>query len=71
MDAETIRDRLRKQPFEPFEIRLSNGDVHQVRHPELAFVVKFNMVIGDPDTGRVSICSILHIVSINTLQAAS
>ena len=35
MNAETIREWLNRQPFEPFELRLSNGDVFQVRHPEV------------------------------------
>ena len=40
MNADAIRDYLRREPFEPFVIRMSNGEVHEVRHPECAFVMK-------------------------------
>lgn len=31
MAMETIREFIRREPFEPFVIRLSNGEVHEVR----------------------------------------
>lgn len=34
MNAETIREYLRRKPFEPFVIRMSNGEIHEIRHPE-------------------------------------
>ena len=52
MNAETIREFIRKQPFEPFEVRLSNGDVHQVRHPEFGMLLNHTLVIGYPDWTR-------------------
>ncbi len=61
---------LKRRPFEPFEVRLSNGDAHSVRHPEFAFVLKSNLVMSDPLSDRVTICSLLHIASVQTLQAA-
>ena len=61
---------LRRRPFEPFEVRLSNGDVHQVRHPEFAFVLRSNMLIGYPDSDRFAVCSLLHIASVLPLHAA-
>ena len=39
MNADAIRDFLRREPFEPFVIRMSNGEAHEVRHPECAIVV--------------------------------
>ena len=68
MSAEAILECLRKQPFLPFEVHMSNGDVHQVRHPELAIVLKSNLIIGFPETDRFAICSLLHIVSIQPMQ---
>lgn len=69
MTSETIRELLRKQPFEPFEIRLSNGDVHAVRHPESAIVLKTNVIVGYPETDRFAVCSLLHIASIEAAHA--
>ena len=70
MHRDTLDELLRRQPFEPFAVHMSNGDVHQVRHPEFAFVLKTNFVIGQPDSDRVTICSVLHIASVETLQSA-
>jgi hypothetical protein len=30
MNADTIREFVRRQPFEPFVIRLSHGETHEV-----------------------------------------
>ena len=34
MNADAIREFLHREPFEPFVIRMSNGETHEVRHPE-------------------------------------
>lgn len=47
MREELIR-RLKAQPFQPFRIRLSNGSVHEIRHPELALVSPYYVVLGVP-----------------------
>ena len=33
-----IREAIKAQPFQPFEIRLSDGRSHTVNHPEFAMV---------------------------------
>ncbi len=70
MNAETIRELLKRQPFEPLEVRLSNGDVHRIPHPEFAILLKSTLVIGVPDSDRVILCSLLHIASIERASAA-
>jgi len=69
MNAETIKDYLRREPFEPFVIRMSDGEVHEIRHPECAFVMKSKMIVYYPDDDRSVTCSLVHINSIETLQA--
>jgi hypothetical protein len=74
MNREAIQERLRTRPFEPFEIRLSNGDVHRVDNPEFVLVLRSNIIIGYPDSDRFAICSLLHVVSLQPVsdgQAAS
>ena len=44
MNVETVREWLVRQPFEQFELRLSNGEIHQVRHPELAAIGRNNQL---------------------------
>lgn len=70
MNAETIRELLRKQPFEPFSIRMTNGDVFHVRHPEMAMLLKTKVIVGDPENDRSWICSLLQIATIECPQAA-
>jgi len=70
MNADTIRELLQRQPFEPLEVRLSNGDVHQIPHPEFAVLLKSTLVIGVPDSDRVILCSLLQIASIERVLAA-
>jgi hypothetical protein len=71
MNAETLREMLRRQPFEPFEVRLSSGEVHQIRHPEFAIVTPGRLIVADPETERVSILSLFHIAELRTPQRAA
>jgi hypothetical protein len=67
MNAETVREFLTRQPFQPLQIHLSNGEVHQVRHPEFAMLLRSTLVIGIPDSDRVICCELLHIASIERM----
>lgn len=69
MNPETIRESLTRRPFEPFAVRLSNGDVHQVRHPEFAMLLRHTVVIGYPDSDRVAVCALLHVASVERHEA--
>jgi hypothetical protein len=40
VNAEQILARLRKQPFEPLRIFMSDGSNYEVRHPEPMFVLR-------------------------------
>ena len=71
MNAETLRDLLNRRPFEPFELRLTSGEQHQVRHPENAMLVGARLVLAYPETERIVILSLLHVASIEMLQAAA
>ena len=70
MNAEAVREWIRRQPFEPFEARLSNGQIFQVRHPELVAVGKQKMVFVNPETDAVAHISLIHVNSIQALQTA-
>jgi hypothetical protein len=70
MNAEVVREWLVRQPFEPFELRLSNGEIHQVRHPELAAIGRNKMVVVNADTDRVTHIALVQINSIQALQTA-
>lgn len=68
MNAETVREFLRRQPFEPFVIRMSNGESHEVRHPECAFVMKTRVLVYYPHNDRSVMCALIHISAIEALQ---
>lgn len=70
MNAEAIRELLRRQPFDPFQIRMTNGDVHTVRHPELIMIVGGRLVVGYPEADRIAILSLLHVSALETARAA-
>ena len=50
---------------------MSNGDVHQVRYPDFAFILRTNFVIGDPDADDVVICSLDQMASVQVPQTVS
>ena len=78
MDARTIKDMLDQRPFVPFCARMTDGDTWEVRHPEMAWVLRSRLFIALPsDNGdadelpeRCVMCSLLHISSITPLQTA-
>lgn len=70
MTAEIIRELLNHQPFELLEVRLSNGDLHRIPHPEFAILLKSTLIIGIPDSDRLILCSLLHIASIERVSAS-
>ena len=70
MNSETIRELLYRRPFEAFTIRMTNGDTFQIRHPEMALLLKTKLIVGDPENDRSWICSLLHIATIDCPQPA-
>ncbi|MFO0965908.1 MAG: hypothetical protein U0793_10040 [Gemmataceae bacterium] len=70
MNVETIRELLRRAPFVPFEIRMTNGEKHVIRHPEVAFLAGARLVVYYPESDRLVILSLLHATAIELQQAA-
>jgi hypothetical protein len=70
MNHEAMQELLQRRPFEAIEIRLTNGEKHQVRHPEMALLLRSRIVIAVPESDRMIICPLLHIASVETLQSA-
>jgi hypothetical protein len=75
---EDIREFVRKSPFQPFRITLTDGRTYDVRHPELAMVGRSAVAIGIPsaDTAepiydRLVTVSLLHITQAEPLEASA
>lgn len=64
MNSEILQELLKRRPFEPFAIVLSNGERHEVRHPEFAMLLPSRLIVGDPVSDRLSIVSLFHIAEV-------
>lgn len=75
MTVQDFRNLLTQRPFQPFRLVMSSGHAYEVRHPEMAFVTKSDMLVGiDVDDGipaSFKICSLLHVTAIEPLTAVS
>ena len=70
MYADAIREFVRREPFEPFVIRMSNGESHEVHHPECIAIGKNRVIITDPETDRTVFYALIHINAVESLQNA-
>ena len=70
MDAETINELLKRQPFSPFKVKLSNQETVDILNPDLVVVMKRDIFIADPSRDHFHIYSLMHVVSIESAQAA-
>jgi hypothetical protein len=70
MNMETIREWLQRRPFEPFVVRLSNGETHEVRHPENVALAKTRIAVSYPEADRIVHVALIHVNSIKALQNA-
>ena len=71
MNRKEIVEHLKRRPFEPFRIRMNNGERYDIRHPENAHVLLpdslyiFAPFQGEPGTDElVTIASIQNICTI-------
>jgi hypothetical protein len=76
MTVQTFRDLLSARPFRPFRIVMSSGQSYDVRHPEMAFVTRTDLLVGidvedDGIPAQFKICSLLHITAVEPLEAAT
>ncbi|MEW6250508.1 MAG: hypothetical protein AB1716_07660 [Planctomycetota bacterium] len=75
MDAEEIRKHLKKQPFVPFRVHLSDDSAYDVPHPDFAWVTRRLVTIGlRPAQNGIPeqsvFCDPLHITHIEPLSEA-
>ena len=75
MRPEDVLQLLRRRPFEPFRIHVSDGTKFEIRHPELAIVERSKVIIGVPGpegldgpVERSIFCALLHITQLEPLD---
>ena len=72
MTTTTFRDLLRQQPFKPFRVVMSSGESYDVRHPEMAWVTKNDLLVGvdvadDGMPAEFRICPLFHVATVEPL----
>jgi hypothetical protein len=76
MRQQEVREALRREPFQPFRIQLSNGESYNVRHPEFAALTRTSVIVVVPssnedESDRVIQCDLLHIAAMELVDRAS
>jgi hypothetical protein len=77
MMPEALRDMLRKQPFKPFRLVMSDGAGFEVRHPDLLWVGQWSAHVGlTGDPGKTFFersveVELNHVIRIEPLQPAT
>jgi hypothetical protein len=72
MTTTTFRDLLKQRPFRPFRVVMSSGESYDVRHPEMAWVTKNDLVVGvdvadDGMPAEFRICPLFHVATVEPL----
>ncbi len=77
MRPQDILELLRREPFEPFRLHLSDGAVFEIRHPELAMVGRSTVLVGipapqstEPVFDRVVNCALVHITRTKAIDGS-
>jgi hypothetical protein len=76
MPPQDLLQALRRRPFGPFKLHVSDGTVYEIRHPELFMVAVASAVVGvrsasqqPPQIERYEIVDLRHIVRLEPLDA--
>jgi hypothetical protein len=76
MRPEELKALMRRRPFMPVRIYLTDGTTYDVQHPDMVIVLKSRVDIGvpaDPSEDiaeRVDHCSLLHVVRVEDLNGS-
>jgi hypothetical protein len=75
MAPQDIEDAVRRRPFAPFRITLTEGSTYEVRHPELCMVGRRAVIVGvlapgrpDPRFDHSVTIDLLHIVKLEPVD---
>ena len=78
MMIEDVTSLLRAVPFQPFLIRMTNGSIYTITHPEMVMPLRLSLFVGvvasDLPPGRYdhgSIVSLMHISELIPIETMS
>ncbi|MBX9680256.1 MAG: hypothetical protein K2X38_15965 [Gemmataceae bacterium] len=75
MTVQTFRELLTQRPFKPFRLVMANGQSYEVRHPEMAWLTRTDILVGINESeegvpAEFRICSLLHVATVEPLNLA-
>lgn len=68
MELSSLDELLRREPFQPFRLKFSNGEHVDIRNPALVVPMKREIFVADANRDRFHLFSMLHIVGAETLS---
>ena len=76
MRVNVLRESLRKHPFAPFRLHLTNGLTYDVRHPEMALLTQLcihlvELTKSGKSINRVVQCDLIHVVAIEPADGSN
>lgn len=63
-----IKERLSKDPFEPFRLRSSSGDSYDITTPFQVALMKSKIFIAFPHSDRWAELSYLHVAALESVE---
>lgn len=75
MPANELLRMLRTKPFVPFRMRVSEGMVYEIRHPEMVIVMAAAAIVAFPDPANEEMASgwelvdLRHIIRLEPLSS--
>ena len=76
MNPEELREMLKRQPFEPFRLVITDGTGFEIRHPDLLWVGRNSAMVGlTGQPGRTFYeravkVALLHVIRLEPPEAA-
>lgn len=64
---DTIREMLRRDPFETFRIVTSSGESYTVPNPALVALMRSEVFIAQPNSDRHTFVPLLHVTAVETV----
>lgn len=76
MTVQTFQQLMTQRPFKPFRLVMSSGQTYEVRHPEMAWLTRSDILVGidatdDGVPAEFRICSLLHVSAIEPLSVSA
>lgn len=73
MTVQVFEGLLKAHPFKPFRVIMSSGQSYEVRHPEMAWLTRKDLLVGIDSLGddlpsSFSTCSLLHITTVEPIE---